>query len=87
MLYGIGLTNNVLLHIKRSQERLFGATLKLLAADGTTILQQQPITSAIGLGATFDFGVVPNVYFIRIDLPGAGQILTIAEIQARGFVL
>ncbi|CAJ1966104.1 unnamed protein product [Cylindrotheca closterium] len=68
-------------------ERLYGAYVQLIALNGN-LIQQQQITNSIGFGSqTLNFGAVPNVYFIRIHIYGAARILTIAEMQATGYVL
>ncbi|CAJ1966102.1 unnamed protein product, partial [Cylindrotheca closterium] len=67
-------------------ERLYGGWVQLLASNGA-ILQQKQITSAIGFGGqTLHFSPQPDVWFIKVQLYGAGRVLSLAEVQAVGFI-
>ncbi|KAL3931041.1 MAG: hypothetical protein SGBAC_011492 [Bacillariaceae sp.] len=67
-------------------ERLYGAYVQLIAADGT-VLQQQQVTSDIGSGGqTYIFSPsVPNVYKIRVTIAGT-QFLQLGEVEATGYI-
>lgn len=76
-----------ILFVSCSWDRLYGGWVQLIAADGSTILSQQQITSAIGAGSqTLYFESVPNVHYIKDQLTGEARALSLAEVRAVGFV-
>lgn len=77
-------TNRIL--VCCSWERLYGAYVQLIAANGD-VLQQQQVTSGIGSGGqTYTFSPsIPNVYKIRVTIAGT-QYLQLAEVEATGYI-